>query len=423
MSAVRAGGVALCHAPLPLALAVADLSKCSCGFTCPEVPASIASACCSLESKCSSVSPALPECETASGPGAARTVVAAACCSGVSKCKWGFSSESTEWPWLGLDLAPPRPWCVVTLCRTMVVVCAEALSAARTSSDAFIENHWSGEIAIEDAGSGSSASCTCCTPCWNLGSFIHALRAGTAATTPSPHLHMLGGHVLSAQVAMHQSSVATETRLTQFFLVPTDGADLPTGLAASSASTSSARAASLVSASPETLVPLSADDAAFAALVIRTARACACITAAAAAAALASPSRFMSFELVATPGMVDSVIHFCCAARAAAASAVALEKASASASNLAPASALTLETSAPNRFCISHDDMFREATFAACALAISFATSSSCASCWPPAGSGPLRTASAIAATTVSAAISAAAEAAVVMSAAACAPT
>jgi len=35
----------------------------------------------------------------------------------------------------------------------------------------------------------------------------------------------------------------------------------------------------------------------------------------------------MSFELVATPGIVDSVIHFCCAARAAAASAVALEKA------------------------------------------------------------------------------------------------
>ena len=179
----------------------------------------------------------------------------------------------------------------------------------------------------------------------------------------------------------------------------------------------------MVSASPETFVPLSADDAAFAALVIRTARACACITAAAAAAALASPSLFISFELVSTPGMVDSVIHFCCAARAAAASAVAWEKASASASNLAPASCLWFETSALDLRCINHDDMFKEATFAACALAISFATSSSCASCWPPAGNGPLRTASAIAATTVSAAVSAAAVAALVMSAAACAPT
>ena len=322
------------------------------------------------------------------------------------------------------------PWCVVTLCLTTVVVCAVALSAARTSSDAFMANHWSGEISIEEAGSGSSASCTCCTPCWkpcwNLGSFIHALLGGgTAETAPSPHLHMLGGHVLSAQVAMHQSSVATATRLTQFFLVPTDGADLPTGSAASSASASSTRAASLVSASPETFVSLSADDAAFAALVIRTARACACITAAAAAAALASPSRFISFELVSTPGIFDSAAHFCCAARAAAASAVAWEKASASASNLAPASALWFETSAFDLFCISHDDMFNEAIFAACALATSFATSSSCDcdSCCPPAGSGPLRTASAIAATTVSAAVSAAAEAALVASAAACAPT
>ena len=92
MSAVRAGGVALCHTPLPTAPAVADLSERGGGFTCPDVPASIASACCSGESKCSGVGPAA----WASGPGAAATVVAAACCSALSKCKWGVSSDTAE---------------------------------------------------------------------------------------------------------------------------------------------------------------------------------------------------------------------------------------------------------------------------------------------------------------------------------------
>ena len=120
------------------------------------------------------------------------------------------------------------------------------------------------------------------------GQFLVLRPAGDGTLMPE---------IVIEQVATHQSSVATGTRLTQDIFSPTDGADLETkdtGLVSSASSASWSSASAGVSSSAlttsECFVSLSAKAAASAALVIRTARACACNTAALAAVALASTS-------------------------------------------------------------------------------------------------------------------------------------